>query len=381
MADVHPQGKGGGVLSISFPFYLLSMIPLWPRKLPPRTSQLLRGMRLIPSVHAAAAAAATWMQDSPLLPQPHFSAASRAPSVVKMCSGGTAELFVERFGFSAVEAARIEPKLPAWIRAKRCIGHVDATSRALQQRLALSQAELRRVLLLLPTVLGLSYESNLEPSLSALQRRLLLSEAELKKVVLAVPSVLGMSYEANLGPSLAALQQRLTLSEAELKKIVLWLPAVLCLNYQANIAPSLAALQRRLALSDAELRTMVLRWPPVLSLNYQANIEPSLSSLALRLDLSEEDLKQVVLRLPSVLGYSYKLNLEPKLDFLQDELALSVDALREKVITRPAALGYSLERRYRPRLARCKEAGKPLRLVVDRADLTDVKFDALLARP
>ena len=134
-------------------------------------------------------------------------------------------------------------------------------------------------------------------------------------------------------------------------------------------------------LSEPELRHLVLRWPSVLSLNYDSNIEPSLSSLQSRLNLSEGELKRIVLRLPTVLGYNYAGNLEPKLDFLQVELALSVDTLREKVLTRPAALGYSLERRYRPRLERCREAGKPLRLVVDRADLSDVKFDAVLARP
>jgi len=49
----------------------------------------------------------------------------------------------------------------------------------------------------------------------------LLSEPELKKVVLGFPTVLGLSFEASIEPSLAALKSRLSLSEPELKKLVL----------------------------------------------------------------------------------------------------------------------------------------------------------------
>ena len=83
------------------------------------------------------------------------------------------------------------------------------------------------MVLRLPTVLGYSIEANVLPSLAALQERLGLSEAELRKVVLRLPAVLGYSIEGNVLPSLAALQARLGLSEAELRKVVLGRPQVL----------------------------------------------------------------------------------------------------------------------------------------------------------
>ena len=135
-------------------------------------------MRVIP---ITAASAALWVESSVALWPSCTVANSRTThSTMSVCSGGLSTTFAERFGFSAVEAARIEPKLPTWIRAKQRIDQVDATSTALQHRLTLSQSELRRVVSLLPTVLGLSYEFNLEPSLASLQQRLLLSEEELK---------------------------------------------------------------------------------------------------------------------------------------------------------------------------------------------------------
>ncbi|KAJ8603196.1 hypothetical protein CTAYLR_003805 [Chrysophaeum taylorii] len=139
------------------------------------------------------------------------------------------------------------------------------------------------------------------------------------------------------------------------------------------------SLQRRLALSEAEIKKLVLAKPQVLGYSYESKIAPSLAALQNRLGLSESELKRVILAMPSVLSYSYEANVEAKLAFLQHELELSDEQLREKVVAFPMLLGYSLERRYRPRLRLCRKAGKPLRWVLDRASLTDDKFDRLVS--
>eukprot|EP00588_Corethron_pennatum_P023005 CAMPEP_0194319256 /NCGR_PEP_ID=MMETSP0171-20130528/15724_1 /TAXON_ID=218684 /ORGANISM="Corethron pennatum, Strain L29A3" /LENGTH=60 /DNA_ID=CAMNT_0039076403 /DNA_START=1 /DNA_END=180 /DNA_ORIENTATION=+ len=58
------------------------------------------------------------------------------------------------------------------------------------------------------------------PSLAALQERLSLSEEQLRKVVVTCPRVLGCSFESNIAPSLAGLQKQLSLNEAQLRKVV-----------------------------------------------------------------------------------------------------------------------------------------------------------------
>ena len=120
--------------------------------------------------------------------------------------------------------------------------------------------------------------------------------------------------------------------------------------------------------------------PSALGLSYEANIEPNLALLQRRLDLSEAELKNIVLQAPTVLGLSYVKNLEPKLAFLQEELQFSNETLREKIVKIPALLGYSLEKRYRPRVKQCRQACQPLRLVVERANMTNEKFEQLLAK-
>jgi mTERF domain-containing protein len=143
------------------------------------------------------------------------------------------DFLVQRFGCTRQEAEKAAGKRigdavlgsPIWV-FRDGVARAEENCDWLQTRLGLDEAELKRVVMKWPPVLGLSYEDNLEPSLAKLQERLGLKEAELKKVVLRLPSVLGYSYEDNLEPSLAKLQERLGLSEPELKKVVLSLPAV-----------------------------------------------------------------------------------------------------------------------------------------------------------
>ena len=105
-----------------------------------------------------------------------------------------------------------------------------------------------------------SIESNVLP-LAALQDRLGLSEAELKKIVLRLPAVLGYSIESNVLPSLAALQNRLGLSE--LKKFA-GIAVRAGLSIESNVLPKIDWLQHDLGLSSDELKARLLARPPML---------------------------------------------------------------------------------------------------------------------
>ena len=65
------------------------------------------------------------------------------------------------------------------------------------------------------------------PKLVWPQRRLGLDEAQLKKVVLLNPSLLSKSIEDNLAPTLDWLQARLDLDDEQLRKMIVALPALL----------------------------------------------------------------------------------------------------------------------------------------------------------
>ena len=93
-------------------------------------------------------------------------------------------------------------------------------------------------------------------------------------MVLGLPTVLGLSVEANVLPSLAALQERLGLSEAELKKVVLRMSSVLGYSVEANVLPTLEFLQRELGLSDESLHERIVGNPVMLGYSIEKRLRP-----------------------------------------------------------------------------------------------------------
>ena len=159
--------------------------------------------------------------------------------------GVTADLLVQELGATLEQAEKAEAKLFPPIRANRTEDKVRNTFRALQERLGLSDAELKKVVLGTPPVLGMSIGANVLPSLAALQERLGLSDAELKKVVLRLPPVLGMSVEANVLPTLEFLQRELGLSDESLHERIVGNPVMLGYSLEKRLRPRLELCRKR----------------------------------------------------------------------------------------------------------------------------------------
>ena len=127
---------------------------------------------------------------------------------------------------------------------------------------------------LLPNVRDELIESQMQCMCEVMQARLGLSEAELRKVVLRLPQVLGYSIEGNILPSLTALQARLGLSEAELRTVVLRLPAVLGYSMDDNVLPTIDFLQGELGLTDKRLRERIVGYPAMLGCSIERRLRP-----------------------------------------------------------------------------------------------------------
>ena len=199
-----------------------------------------------------------------------------APATSSRRFGATADLCVRRFRCTEEEAKRVEGKLQERKRHGGDYRVYNGRCDELQKRLSLSEAELKKVVVSTPPVLGYNFKDNVEPSLAKLQNRLDLSEAELKKVVVKLPPVLGYSFEENVEPSLTKLQKRLGLSEAELKKVVLSLPSVIGCSFEKNLEPKLDFLQAELGLSLEEIRGRVVACPTLLGYSLTKRYKPRL---------------------------------------------------------------------------------------------------------
>ena len=169
----------------------------------------------------------------------------------------------------------------------------------------------------IPSLLTFSYEANVAPSLDALQLRLGLSDAELRKVVVGLPQVVALSYEANLAPSLDALQARLGLSDEELRRLATRLPQLLGLSISQNIEPKLSFLQLALTLDQEALRHEVLRAPTVLGSSLADSLRPNA-------EMWHAELQQEGLDLPSEIArrgllflcFSHERRTKPRLERL-----------------------------------------------------------------
>ena len=264
----------------------------------------------------------------------------------------------------------------------RCHSSCGVTTDFLASRFDCTEVEAKRAEeKLVPNIANTMTRLRLATQCDALQGQLGLSDPELRKVVMRLPSVLGLSFEANIEPSLAKLQGRLGLSQAELRKVVMRMPSVLSYSFEANIEPSLAKLQGRLGLSEVELRKMVVALPPVLGYSFEANLSPKLDFLQSVLRLDVQELCVALQRTCSLLSVGLKRSLEPNVELWRRELQSEGLDLKAVATERGFIfLCLSFEQRTRPRMQRAREAGLRASQLISAMRYTDVQFTEWLER-
>ena len=213
--------------------------------------------------------------------------------VVVTCSSPAAN---RAFGTSAADAARNAADVRDLLRTRlsltdaevdrmvrhRPLGALATVAPKLdwpQRRLGLDEAQLKKVVLLNPSLLSKSIEDNLAPTLDWLQARLDLDDEQLRKMIVALPALLGYSVEDNVEPKLQWLQRRLDLDEAQLRKIVRLDPSLLNKSVEENLEPKLYFFERELLRgSRAELRDWVVKKSPCLSYSLTNRYRPRLEA-------------------------------------------------------------------------------------------------------
>ena len=144
------------------------------------------------------------------------STVCRQPRHTHALCGVAADVLVKRLRASRTEAIAAEQKLLTSIAEDLDPDRAVANCDALQQRLKLSDAALRRMMCRHPTLLRSSYVKTIAPSLDALSERLGLTEEALRRVVKRHPASIVYNFE----PSLTALQRRLALSDGQVSQII-----------------------------------------------------------------------------------------------------------------------------------------------------------------
>ncbi len=144
----------------------------------------------------------------------------------------------------------------------------------LRTRLSLTDAELDKVERHGPR----GARSTIEPKLDWLQDRLDLDAAQLGKMVVSLPALLGHSVEDKMVPTLVWLQRRLDLDDAGLKNTVVQYPPLLGLSVENNMAPKLEFITREIGLTRDELCDWVVKNPVTLGRSLEKFYRPRLEA-------------------------------------------------------------------------------------------------------
>ena len=221
----------------------------------------------------------------------------------------------------------------------------------LQKRLQLQPWQIRAMLRTHPSI-GRYTISLVQTSIDqSLGRSLQLTSAEIQRLVLQMPSLLGTSRDSVL-ERLAFWTNRVGLNLEQLRGLVLG-PALKRPSRQVQpifLTSSLVSLRAKLYFFADVLHitpSTIIDWtihhPDLWSRSLDHHYRPLTSHFCQRCQLTEAELGQIVLsRAPQLLKCHWEGNLRIKLDFLQRRLGVSDGQLRTVVLTTPTILMYSI---------------------------------------
>ena len=222
----------------------------------------------------------------------------------------------------------------------------------LQKEMQLTTVQLAKVIATFPSVLGLSIEANLKPTVESI-KGLGLSQSQVAKVILQRPPVLGCSIEANLKPTVNCFKG-LGLSESQVAKVIAIFPPVLGYSIEANLKPTVEWI-KGLGLSQLQVAKVILQRPQVLGLSIEENLKPTVQWIK-GLGLSQSQVAKVIAIFPPVLGYSIEANMKPKVEWMKG-LGLSQSQVAKVIATFPSVLGLSIEENLKPTVQWIKGLG------------------------
>jgi mTERF domain-containing protein len=182
-----------------------------------------------------------------------------------------------------------------------------------------------------------------------LRQSLDLSDADIRVIIERQPTILHLSAEKNIAPTIHFLMQLLDSGEADMRNIILDFPSVICYTTK-NLKSKVAFFTDHLGLSTAETRSLFLAEPNLLRASVRTGLVPHMRFLRRDLDISAPALRQIVQKHPRILLYSLDDNLIPKLIFYCiSTLHMTTDQVQKMLLQYPdAILKYNLDRHILP---------------------------------
>lgn len=217
----------------------------------------------------------------------------------------------------------------------------------LKNELGLSEEIMWKITLDAGSVLGMTAD-NIRHKVEVLRDLMDLTDEDLRAIIEKQPSVLQLSANKNLSPTILNLLRSLDLSRQELRHLIVSFPGILTYS-KTNLKAKIRFFKLILGLTTEQCRTAILKEPNLFKTGVHTGLFPRMRFLLREIQIPIEDLRQIFLRHPRILLYSLENNLVPKLVFyclltIRLEPAQVAKLLRSY----PEFIGYNLDRHILP---------------------------------
>jgi mTERF len=217
----------------------------------------------------------------------------------------------------------------------------------LKNELGLSEEAMWRITFEAGSALGMT-AATLRRKVDLLRDNLNLSPDDVRMVLERQPTILQLSADKNLAPTILFLVRALDLGKDELRTLVVESPSVLSYR-KDNLVSKINFFTRLMGYSISECRELLVAEPKLLRSGVATSLIPTMRFFVRDMEIPLEQLRQIVQRNPRVLLYSLDDNLIPKvIYFLIMTLQMSLVQVQKLLCAYPEFLDYNLDRHTLP---------------------------------
>eukprot|EP00977_Amphora_coffeiformis_P007092 scaffold1549_cov156-Amphora_coffeaeformis.AAC.6 len=217
----------------------------------------------------------------------------------------------------------------------------------LKNELGLSEEIMWKITYDAGAVLGMTAD-NIRHKVEVLRKLMDLTDEDLRTIIERQPSVLHLSADKNVSPTILNLLRSLDLSRDELKYLIVSFPGILTYS-KTNLRAKIRFFKFILGLTTEQCRKAVLKEPTLFKTGVHSGLFPRTRFLLNDMQIPVEDLRQIVLRHPRILLYSLEKNLIPKLVFYcLMTIHLEPTQVAKLLRSYPDFIGYNLDRHILP---------------------------------
>ena len=211
----------------------------------------------------------------------------------------------------------------------------------LKNEIGMSEEAMWKITFEAGPVLGMA-ASTLRRKVDLLQRTMDLSDENVQTILERQPTILQLSADQNLAPTILLLVRALDLSKADLRDLVVQFPCILCYSTK-NLKSKLSFFISLMGYSREECRKLLLSEPKLLTASVKTGLLPHLRFFTSDIEIPVEKLRTIIKKNPRLLLYSLEDNLVPKLIFyLTLNLCMNSKQVLRLLTKYPQFLDYNL---------------------------------------